>query len=140
MPRILAIDYGSKRVGIAVTDPLQIIATALTTVLSHEIMTYLENYLKTEVVECIVVGEAKNLDGSEADSTRLINDFVKGLHKRFPQVKIEMQDERFTSKMAFDVMLQSGISKSKRRDKKMVDKISAVLILQSYLERKNNNF
>jgi putative Holliday junction resolvase len=91
-------------------------------------------------VECIVVGEAKNLDGSEADSTRLINDFVKGLHKKFPQVKIEMQDERFTSKMAFDVMLQSGISKTKRRDKKMIDKISAVLILQSYLERKNNNF
>ncbi|RYD81022.1 MAG: Holliday junction resolvase RuvX [Sphingobacteriales bacterium] len=140
MPRIVAIDYGSKRVGIAATDPLQIIASAVTTVGSHEIMAYLEKYLQTEVVECIVVGEAKNLDGSAADSTRIIEEFVKGLRKKFPQVKIEMQDERFTSKMAFDAILQSGISKSKRRDKKLVDKVSAVLILQSYLERKNNNF
>jgi len=140
MGRILAIDYGSKRVGLAVTDPLQLIATALTTVGSHEIMSFLEDYIKKESVDCIVVGDAKNLDGSAADSTRLIEDFVKGLRKKFPQMQIEMQDERFTSKLAFHAMLQSGISKTKRRDKKMVDKISAVLILQSYLERRSNSF
>mgnify|MGYP001627201894 CR=1 FL=1 len=137
--RIIAIDYGSKRVGIAATDPLQIIASAVTTVGSHEVMTFLEDYMKKEQVECIVVGEAKNLDGTAADSARLIEDFVKGLRKRFPQVKIEMHDERFTSKMAFDAMLAGGMSKSKRRDKKMVDKISAVLILQSYLEKRSYN-
>lgn len=139
MPRIVAIDYGSKRVGVAATDPLQIIASAVTTVGSHEIMAFLEKYMQTEEVECIVVGEAKNLDGTTADSTRIIEEFVKGLRRKFPQMKIEMQDERFTSKMAFDAMLASGMGKEKRRDKKMVDKISAVLILQSYLERRSYN-
>ncbi|MGZ5243486.1 MAG: Holliday junction resolvase RuvX [Bacteroidia bacterium] len=139
MPRILAIDYGSKRVGVAATDPLQIIASAVTTVGSHEIMAFLEKYIQTENVECIVVGEAKNLDGTPAESARLIDDFVKGLRKKFPQMQIEMQDERFTSKIAFDTMLASGIGKAKRRDKKLVDKISAVLILQSYLEKRSYN-
>jgi putative Holliday junction resolvase len=138
MARILAIDYGSKRVGIAVTDPLQIIATALTTVGSHEVMAFLKDYIAKEPVERIVVGEAKNLDGTPAESARLIEPFVKGLKKNFPKIPVEMEDERFTSKIAFQSMIDSGLSKSKRRDKNMVDKISAVIILQSYLERRNN--
>jgi putative Holliday junction resolvase len=138
MARILAIDYGSKRVGIAVTDPLQIIATALTTVGSHEVMAFLKDYTAKEPVERIVVGEAKNLDGTPAESARLIEPFVKGLKKTFPEIPVEMEDERFTSKIAFQSMIDSGMSKSKRRDKNMVDKISAVIILQSYLERRTN--
>ena len=138
MARILAIDYGSKRVGLAVTDPLQIIATALTTVGSHEVIAYLRDYISKEPVECIVVGEAKNLDGTPAESAPLIQSFVKGLKKNFPAIPVELEDERFTSKMAFQSMIDSGMSKSKRRDKKMVDKISAVIILQSYLERRSN--
>lgn len=138
MARILAIDYGSKRVGIAVTDPLQIIATALTTVASHEAIAYLQNYIGKEAVERIVVGEAKHLDGSPAQSAPLIQAFIKQLQKAFPGIPVENEDERFTSKMAFQTMIDSGISKSKRRDKKLVDKISAVIILQSYLERRSN--
>lgn len=136
MPRILAIDYGSKRTGLAVTDPLQIIATGLTTVDTHNAIDFLREYMIKEPVELFVVGEAKQLDGSPAQSTPLIDAFIKLLNKNFPAIPVEREDESYTSKKAFQTMIDSGISKSKRRDKKLIDKISAVLILQSYMERK----
>jgi putative holliday junction resolvase len=136
LPRILAIDYGSKRTGLAVTDPMQMFATALTTVDTHKAIDFLKDYISKEPVELFVVGEAKNLDGTPAQSAPLITAFVNLLKKNFPGIPVEREDERFTSKMAFQTMIDSGISKSKRRDKKLVDKISAVLILQSYMERR----
>lgn len=135
MPRIIAIDYGSKRTGIAVTDPMQIIATALATIPSHEVIKFLQEYIKKEAVEKFVVGEVYNYDGSPAQSMPLINAFVKQLNKNFPQIPVEREDESFTSKQAFQTMIDSGIGRQKRRDKKLVDKIAAVLILQSFLER-----
>jgi len=133
MGRILAIDYGRKRTGIAVTDELKIIATGLTTVHSKDISEFLKNYIKNEDVECIVVGEPKDMQYKASEASRYIEPFVGMLRKKFPDMKIERYDERFTSKMAHDTMLTGGLSKSKRRDKALVDKISAVLILQSYL-------
>lgn len=134
MPRILAIDYGTKRCGIAVTDPLQIIANGLTTVNRHEIFTFLENYFSREEVETIVVGEPKKLSGEATDATAHVNAFVKQLSQKFPGKKIERIDERFTSKMAFQTMIDSGLKKKDRRDKGLIDEISATIILQSYME------
>jgi len=136
MPRILAIDFGTKRTGLAVTDTLQIIATGLTTVDTNSIFEYLEKYIGKEPVELFVVGEAKNLDGTEAQSTPAINGFINSLKNKFPGIPIEQEDERFTSKMAFQTMIDSGLNKTKRRDKKLIDEISAVIILQSYMQRK----
>jgi putative holliday junction resolvase len=121
---------------LAVTDPMQMFATALTTVDTHKAIDFLKDYISKEPVELFVVGEAKNLDGTPAQSAPLITAFVNLLKKNFPGIPVEREDERFTSKMAFQTMIDSGISKSKRRDKKLVDKISAVLILQSYMERR----
>lgn len=137
MARIMAIDYGSKRVGIAVTDPLQIIAGGLTTVHSSELMDFLKGYIEKEEVECIVVGEPKRMDNSPSDSARFIEPFVVHLKRSFPAVKIERMDERFTSKMAFQTMIDSGLKKKDRQNKELVDEISATIILQSYMERKN---
>jgi putative Holliday junction resolvase len=134
MARILSIDYGSKRVGLAVTDPLQIIATALDTVPSHQVIEYLKKYLQAESVELFVVGEPKRLNNTPAQSAPLVNQFVKQLAKTFPETPIKLHDERFTSKMAFQSMIDSGMKKSERRNKENIDKISAVIILQSYLE------
>jgi putative Holliday junction resolvase len=134
MARIVSIDYGSKRVGLAVTDPLQIIATALDTVASREVIEYLKKYLQNEPVELFVVGEPKRLNNTPAQSAHLVNQFVKLLEKTFPAIPIAMHDERFTSKMAFQSMIDSGMKKSERRNKENIDKISAVIILQSYLE------
>jgi putative Holliday junction resolvase len=131
MPRIIAIDWGSKRIGLAVTDPNQIIATALSTVENHRIIEYLKGYMANENVETIVVGKPK--DGS--DSSVGIEQFLKQLKTNFPNIKIETENEDFTSKIAFDTILQSGIGKMKRREKGLVDKVAAVLILQSYLEK-----
>lgn len=136
MPKIVAIDYGQKRVGIAVTDDLQIIASGLTTVHSKDIISFLENYLKNNRVECFVVGEPKDLKNNPAESTRFIEPFVKNLKKRFPEIKVERVDERFTSKMAFQTMIDSGLSKKARQNKALIDEISATIILQSYLESK----
>jgi putative Holliday junction resolvase len=140
MARMMAIDYGSKRVGIAVTDPLQIIATGLTTVHSKDLMEFLKNYLVKEEVECIVVGEPKRMNNEPSDSARFIEPFVIHLKRTFPKVKIERMDERFTSKMAFQTMIDSGLKKMDRRNKALVDEISATIILQSYMEKKKNNF
>ena len=136
MARVLAIDYGSKRVGIAVTDELQIIASGLTTVHSKDIIAFLEDYFSKNDVECIVVGEAKDLKNNPAESARFIEPFVKHLSRRFPSKKIERIDERFTSKMAFQTMIDSGLKKKARQNKALIDEISATIILQSYLEQK----
>jgi putative Holliday junction resolvase len=135
MPRIIGIDYGTKRVGIATTDPLQIIASGLTTVATPNIFTFLEDYLSKEAVECIVVGEPTNEDGTPAQIAHLVVGFIRKLEKLFPTIKIETQDERYTSRQAKQIILQSGAKKKKRQDKSLVDKVSATLILQAYMER-----
>ncbi len=133
MARIMAIDYGSKRVGIAVTDPLQLIASGLTTVHSKDLITYLEAYLKKEQVECIVVGEPKTLQNEASDSARYIDPFVTHLTRKFPQIKIARYDERFTSVLAHQTMLMGGLKKKDRANKDIVDMVSATIILQDYL-------
>jgi putative Holliday junction resolvase len=133
MARIMAIDYGSKRVGIAVTDTLQIIASGLTTVHSKDLITYLETYLKKEQVECIVVGEPKTLQNEASDSARYIEPFVIHLTRKFPNIKIARYDERFTSVLAHQTMLMGGLKKKDRANKDTVDMVSATIILQDYL-------
>lgn len=136
MGRILAIDYGKKRVGLAVTDSSQIIATALTTVEAKEIFNYLKQYCQKEEVESFLVGEAKRMDNTLSESAVYIEPFVIKLSEIFPLIPIIRLDERFTSKMAFQTMIESGISKKARRDKALVDKIAATILLQSYLQTK----
>jgi len=133
MARILAIDYGSKRVGIAVTDTLQIIATGLTTVHSKDLISYLEAYLAKEQVECIVVGEPKTLQNEASDSARFIEPFVTHLTRKFPNIKIARYDERFTTTLAHQAMLMGGLKRKDRANKDTVDMISATIILQDYL-------
>ena len=135
MSRILALDYGTKRVGIAVTDPLQMIANSLETVETKNLLSYLENYIAKENVVCIVIGLAMRLHNVHSEIEREIVRFIVTLKKKFPTIKIDRQDERFTSKMAYKTIIESGIGKEKRKDKTLVDKISATIILQSYLER-----
>lgn len=137
MPRIMAFDYGTKRIGIAVTDPLQIIATGLETIHPKDIVEYLKKYLVKEAVEKFVVGEPKQMDGTPSQSAPMIKGFVTILKKHFPLVPVEMMDERFTSKMASAVIAQSGMKKADRQDKSRIDTISAIIILQSYLEKNN---
>lgn len=134
MSRIMAFDYGSKRVGIAVTDPLQMIAHGLTTVKSAEVISFVTSYLKTEKVEAFVVGEPKQNDNSPSSAAGVINAFVKLLQKKFPEISISRVDERFTSRLASLAILSSGIKKMERRNKALVDEVSATIILQSYLE------
>jgi putative holliday junction resolvase len=138
MGRILAIDYGQKRAGIAVTDELQMIANGLRTVHVKDIWDFLKHYIEDQIVECIVVGEPRDMKNRPSDASRFIEPFVKKLAQTFPDIRIERYDERFTSKMAFDTMLESGIGKQKRRDKSLIDTISATILLQSYLNSKIN--
>ena len=133
MARILSIDYGLKRTGIAVTDPLKIIATGLTTVASKELITFLKDYFSREEVELIIIGEPKNWDDTDTHATPLVEKFIKELQKNFPAMPVKKVDERYTSKMAKDSMLEMGLTKKKRRDKKLVDKIAATILLQEYL-------
>lgn len=133
MGRILAIDYGSKRSGIAVTDESKIIASGLTTVNTKELLTWLQDYCMNEEVDLIIIGEPKRLHGEHSAIEEEIKIFITQLKNQLQAVEIKRMDERFTSKMAFDVMLTSGLSKKKRRDKKLVDQISATIILQDYL-------
>ncbi|MFZ1528747.1 MAG: Holliday junction resolvase RuvX [Ferruginibacter sp.] len=135
MARILAIDYGGKRTGIAVTDPLQIIATGLTTVASKDLIPFLKKYFASETVEHIIIGMPKNWDESDTHATPLVQAAIKKLQKEFPQMPITEVDERYTSKMAKDAMLQMGLKKKDRRDKKMVDEIAATIMLQEYMNR-----
>lgn len=138
MSRILAIDYGQKRVGLAVTDPLQIIANGLDTVSSGEIFAYLKDYCEREDVVCFVVGWPLNLKGEPSESMRFVEPFVKALGRKHPNIKIELVDERFTSKMASQAILMSGVSKKKRQDKGLIDKVSATIILQYFLEARGS--
>ena len=135
--RILAIDYGKKRCGIAETDDLQIIASPLDTVPESELIAFLEAYLLKYDVEIIVVGEPRRMDGSDTHATQPANDLAKKLQKAFPGVCIDRQDETFTSKMAVQSMIDAGAKKSDRRKKENIDKVSAAIILQSYMERKS---
>ena len=137
MARIMAIDYGSKNVGIAVTDPLQIIATGLTTVHSKDVIDFLKKYMEKEEVVCIVVGEPRQMNNEPSESARFIEPFVMHFKRTFSGIKVERMDERFTSKMAFQTMIDSGLKKKARQDKKLVDEISATIILQSYLNKNN---
>ena len=134
MARILAIDYGGKRTGIAVTDPLQIIATGLTTIASADLIPFLKNYLKQEQVELIIIGMPKNWDESDTHGTPLVKAAIKKIEKEFPEIALKEVDERFTSKMAKDAMLEMGLKKKVRRDKKIVDEIAATIILQEYMQ------
>ncbi len=134
MPRILAIDYGLKRTGIAVTDPFQIIATGLTTVESKQLIPYLKEYFAREPVERIIIGEPKNLDDSATHATPLVEKCVKELKKAFPSIPITKVDERYTSKMAKDAMLEMGLKKMQRRNKALVDEIAATIMLQEYMK------
>ena len=136
MSRIIAIDYGTKRSGIAVTDPLQLIASGLTTVPTKELNDFLLKYLEKEEVECIVVGEPKRWNNELSEVEKSIVPFINFLKKRFPQIPIEREDERFTSKLAFNAMLEGGLKKKQRANKETIDKVSATIILQSFLERK----
>ncbi len=134
MGRILAIDYGQKRVGIAVTDELKIIANGLTTVPSAEIFDFLKTYLSKETVELFLVGEPKQMDNTPSESSKYIEPFVRKLAQTFPNIPIKRVDERFTSKMAFQSMIDMGLKKKDRQNKATIDKISATIMLQSYLE------
>lgn len=134
MGRILAVDYGTKRVGLAVTDPLQIIASPLTTVKEPDAVTYIGKYLRKEEVDAIVVGMPYNLSGEATDATQDVIKFISRLTRLFPTIEIKTEDEQFTSKMAVSAMVAAGIKKKDRRKKENIDKISASLILQAYLE------
>ncbi|WNH07588.1 Holliday junction resolvase RuvX [Thalassobellus suaedae] len=136
MARILAIDYGTKRTGIAVTDELQIIASGLTTVSTKELIPFLKAYIIKEKVELFLIGEPKQMDNTASESELYILPFIDKLKKEIPNIPIERVDERFTSKMAFQTMIDSGLKKNKRKNKALVDEISATLILQSYLYSK----
>lgn len=133
MGRIIAIDYGMKRTGLAVTDSLRIIANGLDTIETNNLLTFLENYFKTEKVDIIVLGLPKRLNNTDTHATQMVLDFKKVLETKFKDHKIEMLDERYTSKIAFNTMLAGGLKKSDRRDKSLIDKISATIILQDYL-------
>ena len=136
MGRILALDFGKKRTGIAVTDPLQIIASGLDTVETKQLLTYLNDYISKEEVDIFVVGLPKQMNNQPSDSEQLIQPFIKKLKNAFPNIPIEREDERFTSKLAFQSMIDSGMKKKQRQNKAIIDKISATLILQSFLNRK----
>lgn len=136
MGRILAIDYGKVRTGIAVTDELQLIASGLTTVLTKELMSFLNTYVETENVDTFVIGLPKQMNNEASESEALIGPFLDKLAKKFPNILIQRVDERFTSKMALQTMIDSGLKKKKRKNKALIDEISATIILQSYLSIK----
>jgi putative Holliday junction resolvase len=137
MGRILAIDYGKKRTGIAVTDPMQLIANGLLTVPSAEVISFLKEYTQKETVDAFVVGYARQMDNSDSESMTYIKPFVANLSKHFPGIPVHMVDERFTSKMAFQTMIDGGLKKKQRQNKALVDTISATIILQSFMEQKS---
>jgi putative Holliday junction resolvase len=138
MGRILAIDYGTKRIGLAVTDPLQIFASPLNTVSPNEFDNFISGYLKTEEVEAFVIGYPVQMNNQPSESVKYINPFIKKLKKAFPEKHIHLVDERFTSQMALRTMIDGGVKKRDRQDKLMVDKISASIILQSFLDNRSN--
>ncbi|RRJ92198.1 Holliday junction resolvase RuvX [Flavobacterium macacae] len=136
MPRVLAIDYGKKRTGIAVTDEMQIIASGLTTIPSETAIAFLKDYFSKEKVEKVLIGEPKQMDYTPSESTEVIEAFVEKFKKSFPYLSIERVDERFTSKMALQTMIDSGLKKKQRQNKALIDEISATIMLQDYLSKK----
>ena len=138
MGRLLAIDYGTKRCGIAVTDPLQLIASGLTTVAADELLPFLTNYFNQEQVDLVVVGEPTRHDGTHSDVEANIREFISQFVLSFPTMRVERQDERFTSKMAFQTMIDGGMKKKQRRNKAMIDQISATIILQDFLQNQTS--
>lgn len=136
MARILCIDYGGKRTGLAVTDPLQIIATALTTIPTKELIPFLKNYIATEPVELILIGEPLNLDDSPTHATPLVQQAIKLLTKTFPTIPVQTVDERYSSKMAVRAMIDMGMKKKDRREKGNIDQIAATILLQEYLQNR----
>lgn len=138
MGRYLAIDYGTKRCGIAVTDPMKMFSSGLETVASHELMVFLEAYFLKEEVECVIVGKPLKLDDSPSESFIHVQRFVQAFRKRFPDMRVEWMDERYTSKMAVQAMIDGGMKLKERKKKGNIDKMSAALILKSFLEEENN--
>lgn len=136
MARLLAFDFGEKRTGIAVTDELQIIASGLTTVETKNIFTFIDDYISSEKVEAFIVGEPKQMDYTASESEVFIEQFVKKLTNKYPQIPIKRIDERFTSKMAFQTMIDSGLKKKQRQNKALIDEISATIILQTYMNQR----
>ncbi|WP_435577658.1 Holliday junction resolvase RuvX [Gilvibacter sp.] len=134
MPRIIAIDYGTKRTGLAVTDPLRLIASGLTTVETAELLPFLKEYFEQEAVDLVLLGQPKRHDGSFSDVEQEIAAFALKLAEAFPSLEIKRMDERFTSKMAFQAMIDGGLSKKQRQNKALIDQVSATIILQEYLE------
>lgn len=136
MPRVLAIDYGQKRTGIAVTDEMQIIASGLTTVATHTLVDFLKDYFNKEKVEAVLIGEPKQMNGQPSESASIIKGFVTHFSNVFPEMKVVRMDERFTSKLAFQSMIDGGLSKKQRQNKGLIDEISATIMLQDYLNSK----
>jgi putative Holliday junction resolvase len=139
MGRILGVDYGVKRIGLAVTDPLKIFASPLITVNQEEFYNYINDYLKKNEVEAFVIGYPVQMNNKPSESVTYINPFIKKLKKTFPEIHIYLADERFTSQMAMKTMIDGGVKKKDRQDKSLVDKISASIILQSFLDKSSNN-
>ncbi len=137
MGRYMAIDYGRKRCGIAVSDPMKMIASGMVTVASHELMNYLMEYFEKEEVECVVVGKPMQSDNQPSESFIYVERFVRAFKKRFPEIKVVWEDERYTSEMAVRAMIEGGMKKSERRKKEQVDKMSAALILRSFMDGVN---
>ena len=135
MPRILSLDYGIKRTGVAVTDEMQIIASGLTTVASDGLIIFLKDYFSKEKVEKVIIGEPKQMNGMPSESAPLIEKFIKEFIKEFPEMPLDRIDERFTSKMAFQTMIDSGLKKKQRQNKALVDEIAATIILQDYMSK-----
>jgi len=133
MAKLLGIDYGKKRTGIAETDDLQIVASGLTTVETPKLMTFLDDYLKKNEVEKVIIGESIDLEGNLNPIEKEILEFIKLFKKKYPEIEVIREDERYTSKMAFEAMIKGGVKKKKRRNKALIDQVSAALILQSYL-------
>lgn len=136
MGRILSIDYGKKRVGLAVSDPLKIIATRLTTVSTETIWEFLDKYISQEEIELLIIGYPRQLNNEPSEAVRYINPFLKKFQNKYKDIPVKLMDERFTSKMAFQTMIDAGVKKKGRRDKEMIDGISATILLQSHLEEK----
>jgi putative pre-16S rRNA nuclease len=139
MGRIIGIDYGLKRIGLAVTDPLKIFASPLITISPSEFDNFMKDYIKTDVVEAFVIGYPVQMNNQASAAVSYINPFIKKLKKIYPEIHIHLADERFTSQMAFRTMVEGGVKKKDRQDKSMVDKISASIILQSFLDSRSDN-
>lgn len=135
MPRILSLDYGIKRTGVAVTDEMQIIASGLTTVTSSELIIFLKDYFTKEKVEKVIIGEPKQMNGMPSESAPIIEKFIKQFIKEFPEMPLDRVDERFTSKMAFQTMINSGLKKKQRQNKALIDEIAATIMLQDYMSK-----